>query len=282
MADKTLPFSRLMGFGSDGASVMTGRLSGVATRLHRSNPYLVAIHCVAHRQALACSQAGERVPYVQKFKKALTTLYWFSQASAVWTAGLKAIQEMLNSPSLKMKEAKDVRWLSHDQAVQTLRRTLPAVLTALEREGSENGEPVAIGLVKVMKCYEFVACLYLMCEVLPHLSHLSRLFQAEYTQVSVIRPYLSACIKSITSYKDGRKVADVVATDSALADQLQPFSICASQQRKQEFDKIVRQPFIQHLLQNLEDRFPKVELLSAFAVFDPSPVSSHTNEDEEK
>ena len=74
-----------------------------------------------------------------------------------------------------MKEAKDVRWLSHDQAVQTIRRTLPAVLTALEREGTKNGEPVAIGLVRVMKCYEFVACLYLMCDVLPHLSHLSRL-----------------------------------------------------------------------------------------------------------
>ena len=101
-----------------------------------------------------------------------------------------------------MKEAKDVRWLSHDQAVQSIRRTLPAVLTALEREGTENGEPVAIGLVRVMKCYEFVACLYLMCDVLPRLSHLFRLFQVEYIQVSTIRPYLSACIKFLTSYKD--------------------------------------------------------------------------------
>jgi len=44
-----------------------------------------------------------------------------------------------------------VRWLSHDQAVQTLRRTLPAVLTALEREGSENGEPVAIAWCNIRK-----------------------------------------------------------------------------------------------------------------------------------
>ena len=71
-----------------------------------------------------------------------------------------------------------MRWLSHDQAVQTLRRTLPAVLVALEREGTEKGEPVALRLVKVMKNYQFVACLNLMCEVLPHISHLSRLFQA--------------------------------------------------------------------------------------------------------
>ena len=145
MADKELAFSKLTGFGSDGASVMTGRLRGVGTRLHRSNPYLIAIHCVAHCLALACTQAGEKVPYVQKFKRALGTLYWFFQASAVRTAALKAIQDLLNSLSLKMKEAKDVRWLSHDQAVLMLRRTLPAVLTAMEREGSEKEEPVAIG-----------------------------------------------------------------------------------------------------------------------------------------
>ncbi len=100
---------------------------------------------------------------MQKFKRVLTTLYRFFQASALQTAGLKAIQEMLNSPFLKIKDGKDVKWLSHDQAVQTLRRTLPAVLTALEREGAEHGDPVAIGLVRVMKCFEIVACLYLKC-----------------------------------------------------------------------------------------------------------------------
>lgn len=38
IALKGLSLSKLMGFGSDGASVMTGRVSGVATRLTRSNP----------------------------------------------------------------------------------------------------------------------------------------------------------------------------------------------------------------------------------------------------
>ena len=165
-----------------------------------------------------------------------------------------------------MKEAKDVRWLSHDQAVQTIQITLPAVLTALEQEGTENGEPVAIGLVRVMKCYEFVACLYLMCDVSPHLSHLSRLFQAEYIQVSTIRPYLSACIKSLTSYQDRVRAPEVAATDSALADQLQHFNISVPPERKK----------------NVEDCFPQVELLSAFGIFDPHQPSCVTEEDKEK
>ena len=97
------------------------------------------------------------------------------------TAGLKAIQEVLNDPSLKLREAKDVRWLSHDSAVQTLQRTLPAVLTALEREAAENGEPLMIGLVRVMKCYEFVACLNLMWSFTSPLTSVSPLSSKVYT-----------------------------------------------------------------------------------------------------
>ena len=173
-------------------------------RLHHSNQYLVSIHCAAHRLALACSQAGEDDDYVSKFKRSLSTLFWFFQASPVRTSGMKAIHEMLNSTYLKLKEAKDVRWLSHDQAVQTLRRCLAAVLTALEREAVENGEAVAVGLVKVMKSYHFIACLHLMSEVLPHLSHLSRLFQGTYIQLSMIQPHLNACTKTLTSYRDAK------------------------------------------------------------------------------
>ena len=108
---------------------------------------------------------------------------------------------MINTPSLNLKEVKDVTWLSHDNAVQTLQRTLTAVLIALGREGAENGEPAAIGLMRVMKCYEFVACLNLTCKVLPRLSHLSRLFQAKYVQLSTIKPYLNACTKILELYK---------------------------------------------------------------------------------
>ena len=32
-------------------------------------------------------------------------------------AGLKAIEEVLNDPHLKLTQAKDVRWLSHEKTV---------------------------------------------------------------------------------------------------------------------------------------------------------------------
>ena len=58
---------------------------------------------------------------------------------------LHAIQEVLNDPQIKYKEAKDVRWLSHANAVV---RTLPSLLTSLEREAAERGDPTANGLLR--------------------------------------------------------------------------------------------------------------------------------------
>jgi len=53
----SIPLSRLVGFGSDGAAAMTGSKFGVSTRLKQKQTILVSIHCVAHRLALAAGQA---------------------------------------------------------------------------------------------------------------------------------------------------------------------------------------------------------------------------------
>ena len=63
----------MVGFGSDGAAVMTGKHAGAAARLKQRQPMLTSIHCIAHRLALAASQAGDGVPYIRKsFKPMLT------------------------------------------------------------------------------------------------------------------------------------------------------------------------------------------------------------------
>ena len=58
------------------------------------------------------------------------------------------IQTILGNPDpvLRLKQAKDVRWLSHQAAVDALRCSLVAVVTSLDREASERSEPTACGL----------------------------------------------------------------------------------------------------------------------------------------
>lgn len=95
---------KMCGFGSDGASAMIGNRNGVAAKLKEKVPWLVNNHCVAHRLALASSQAAVTIAYMKKFKDIVAQLFRFYDFSAVRTAGLKDIQSVLGAPDLKLKK----------------------------------------------------------------------------------------------------------------------------------------------------------------------------------
>ena len=65
-----------MSFGSDGASIMTGRVGSVSTLLRKENPLMINIHCMAHRLALCISQAANNVETMEKYRQLLTDLYY--------------------------------------------------------------------------------------------------------------------------------------------------------------------------------------------------------------
>ena len=186
----SLNISKLCAFGSDGAAVMTGRRNGVSVRLNSHSPHMIAVHCINHRLALAAANASDSIPYLKQFKSMFQSLFYFYKNSAVCTASLQTIQEVLNDPVIKCKQAKDVRWLSHENAIKAVVRTLPSLLVSLDREASENGEPTAVGLYKFMKSYKSVASVYLLSDILPHLGRLSRIFQKENVDLSLIQPCL--------------------------------------------------------------------------------------------
>ena len=59
--DHTVPYEKVAGLGSDGAAVMTGVHNGVGVQLKQVYPLLVHVHCMAHRLALAVSQAAGEI-----------------------------------------------------------------------------------------------------------------------------------------------------------------------------------------------------------------------------
>lgn len=108
---KSIDVSKLRGFGSDGAPVMTGTRNGVAKRLTDRFPCLISIHCVNHRLALAAAHAAD-IPNLVRLKATVQTLFLFYQNSAVRMAELHVMQVILDDLIIKLKQAKDVRWLS--------------------------------------------------------------------------------------------------------------------------------------------------------------------------
>ena len=107
----------------------------------------------------------------------------------------------MDEPVLHLRKAIHTRWLSHDQAVTAIRRTLPSLLTTLEREVAEKNDAVARGLVRAVKSYNFVATLYLLSDVLPHLSSLSRVFQRVGVDLCTVEPEVAATIATLKNLR---------------------------------------------------------------------------------
>ena len=249
---------------------MTGRRDGVAARLRRLNSNIISIHCIAHRLALATSQASESVPYLKRFKEILSSLFYFYHNSSVRQAGLTFIQAVLGESSLKLKQAKDVRWLSHQAAVDALRRSLVPVLRSLDYEASERGEPTASGLLKFMKKYFFVASLSLFADVLPHICRLSKMMQSSSLDFSVLHPLIDSCIHHVEKQIEtpGQYFSEVDSLITSLDEASHLVEV--TDIMKHSFLTQVKTPYLTALVKNLHDRFPTVKLLSSFGIFNPS------------
>ena len=79
-----LPLHDLKAFASDGASVMTGKKEGVAARFKNLEACktLLSIHCICHWLALACSDTGDELSFVNDFKTTMMQLWKFFKNSS--------------------------------------------------------------------------------------------------------------------------------------------------------------------------------------------------------
>ena len=173
-----------------------------------------------------------------------------------------------------MREAKDVRWLSHDAAVASILRILPSLIASLDQEASERGEPVASGLLRFVKTYNFVATAHLLHKVLPHISRLSLIFQKEDVDFTLLRPCLDATISAVSAYKGDQ----LEEADTALSSDLSDFDINTSDRLKEDFRKQVQEKYIDALVTQLQNRLADVADLEQFSLFDPSKVPTESDE----
>ena len=109
-----LDFTKWVAFGSDGASVMTGKVTGVSKRIQdHVGQHVICIHCISHCVALAGKSAvGTSVLFtiVDKLMKAIATDF---KQSAKKTDELKLIQDSFNDvKTLQILKFVEVRWIS--------------------------------------------------------------------------------------------------------------------------------------------------------------------------
>ena len=129
---KGLSLDRLAGGACDGAAIMLGERSGVATRLREMVPTLIMTHCAAYHLVLAACNTAHRFPWFAKFEKTLNQLYSHFSRSAVHSAVLAAVQNVLDAPQLKLQRPTDTWWLCLENAVHAVTLCLDALVLPLK------------------------------------------------------------------------------------------------------------------------------------------------------
>ena len=186
----------LMCFGSDGASVMTGIHTGVAARLLRLCPFLLAVHCILHREALAVTAASNEIDYARvTFFLYIELMGRFFRDSGSRTALFEQAQLNRNLKVLKLKVSAFTRWLSHDNTTSVARRRILPLFDALKELGECDAK--ALGLYYQTSTYAFVGWLLHSCDVLPVLASLSGLWQARELDVSALARDLPITIATL-------------------------------------------------------------------------------------
>ncbi len=277
LEEKGLAMKNMASFVSDGAAVMSGKVSGVATRLREFCRSLISVHCVCHKLALAHADSDVSLKPIKDTISNLTAAWKFFEYSPKRTAvfihmhkelqQLQITTEASKRLSKKIRKACRTRWLSIDQSVTSvLQNYLPMVNTfrALKDE-----QPLALGLLKIFHSTKTLGLLYILQSALPIVSKLSKLFQQDALSFSLMRPALSAAMHDL------QNLADPV---QKLKDDLTQKYHQAELQVSAADEAFLSRIFFKYqtsLQENITARFSgAIGILESFAVFDPAGVPS--------
>lgn len=282
LSDCDLDINKLTGLSTDGASVMVGKENGVTAKLKREAKMLLNVHCICHRLALACGDANDHISYIKTVEKVLIQLWSFfhnsGKRTAAFTKAVIASAELQISHSAKkrvvkrVKKATRTRWLSTESTVDGIFLNFVPLTQTLQNYSNER-DPVAINLITQIKSKKFLGAVYLLHEVLPILSHLSRAFQKGNISFAVIAPSVEFILEELKSVAEKQSPLERLRTDLAEDGRLHNSGLTPLTAHDETLLKNLTSKYVRALQDNIASRFmDSLPILSAFKIFDPVAV----------
>lgn len=127
----------LVGQAYDGASVMSGKHSGVQARIKEEAKYAFYIHCSAHCLNLVLVDTVKAVLEAEEFFSLLEKLYMFTSGSAVHPKWLPIQSEMYEGPLREHQQLGDTHWACRFIALRNIMERLPALKRLLQEIAQE-------------------------------------------------------------------------------------------------------------------------------------------------
>lgn len=170
----------------DGASTMSGYLSGVQAKFKEKNSKILYVHCYAHCLNLllvdACTSSKDN-KIVFDFFGIIQLTYSFIEGSAVRHAVLEKISSETNISLKTLKSLSNTRWACRAEAVTAIKHNYLALIPALEEIINLSKLPEVCakgrGLLFQIRSFNFIFGLEMMDPVLRLINKVSKILQSE-------------------------------------------------------------------------------------------------------
>lgn len=275
---------KLICFASDGASVMLGSRSGVATRILEVFPNVIIWHCMNHRLELAVNDVINEVSGTNHFKAFFDKLYCLYHTSSKNRRELEELCNSLTCVFHTVGRVLDTRWVASSfrtvKSVWDLYTPLHTHLVKASEDPTRGNTERATfkGMATRMATDNFILNLGAMYDSLEELASLSKDLQERNLVITrahnlvqrQIRVFLSMIKYPGTHYKEAK--AAVEGKDKETDCKFK--GVVVTDSRKSDV-QIRYEQFMRSLATNLERRLMSSnhnteKLLKAINVLDPS------------
>ena len=246
----------------------------MAKLLKDENPLILSFHCLAHKNALACASSADTLDYIAHCELQLNQSWKLFENSAKRTATYLKVQESTKNLTLnsagrkqvakKLKKACRTRWFSLDKSVEAVFMDFCAIIKTLEQLKTEPTGSAADGLLKRMKKVKFIDTIYVLHDVLPVLSQLSKRFQRGNVNFSHLLPAIKATHAKLNRLKEDKECLKKLQNDLAQNGRLHRCGLTLSD-KMQELCSLMNR-YIVALQDNINNRFEStLPQVSAFS-----------------
>lgn len=287
---------KLIAFGSDGDASWVGCNTGALKQLaDQYCPFLLAVHCAAHRSALVAKDAASGTPELTLIDQILKDVHSFFEHSTKRQLLWKRFARKCGYTRLSFDKFADTRWLSRLSCLRTLVANLPGLIIFLERHGEDQADDMAgaDALASRLKDAHTVAVLHMAIDLITPLDNLQRKIQTKNLLPHDAAVLVDATINAFDHFRElepgtlqsGWKAREflqnVVIHNHKWQVSLGAKTVSIFLSGDIDFTSLAEfaSIFSQSCVDSLVERFPDRHLLRAFRIFDPATYSGMKDTD---
>ena len=175
--------SRAQGY--DGASNMSGHLTGLAARVKEISPLAIYVHCCNHKLNLVVQKIGLEVPDYQSVLGIMRLVYNNispSNKRLHWFKKHQSEVERVRKQQLSIKGLSDTRWVYHYRCAHALKECFGSVVYTLnmvikDRASKPEQKSACQGILLQLQDWKFIFWITALMEILAGINLLNDVLQ---------------------------------------------------------------------------------------------------------